>query len=208
MLPIADAHAVSRAADAMRRGEVVAFPTDTVYGLGTALHSRAGIARIFALKGRAGDKALPVLIGDAGDLPRVVATVPDLAMRLIEHFWPGPLTLVLPRHPDVPDEVAPGRSSLGVRLPDYEPTLDLLRAVGGPVASSSANRSGAPPALRPQDVLSQFPTGLTAVLDGGPAPGGVASTVLDLTDPELPVVLREGAIARAALESVLHIAVR
>jgi L-threonylcarbamoyladenylate synthase len=194
---------VPMVAAAMRDGAVAAFPTDTVYGLGTSVFSRAGIARLYALKIRSAEKALPVLIADPGDISRVAASVSGQALTVIAWFWPGPLTLVLPRHPDIPSEVAPGRAGIGVRLPDHDLTRRLIRAVGAPLASSSANLSGLPPAGDAHGVLVSFPTGLAAVLDGGPAPGGVVSTVLDLTNPSRPIVLRAGAISTFALEDVL-----
>jgi L-threonylcarbamoyladenylate synthase len=190
-------------AGAMREGAVAAFPTDTVYGLGTFVFSRAGIARLYALKIRSAEKALPVLIADPGDISRVAASVSSQALNVIAWFWPGPLTLVLPRHPDIPSDVAPGRDGIGVRLPNHDLTRRLIRAVGAPLATSSANLSGSPPAGDAHAVLDAFLTGLAAVLDGGPAPGGVVSTVLDLTDPSRPTVLREGAISKFALEDVL-----
>ncbi len=195
--------AVSMVAVAMRDGAVAAFPTDTVYGLGTSVFSRVGIARLYALKIRSAEKALPVLIADPGDISRVAASVSSQALNVIAWFWPGPLTLVLPRHPDIPSEVAPGRDGIGVRLPDHTLTRLLIRTVGAPLASSSANLSGSPPAGDAPPVLAAFPTGLAGVLDGGTAPGGVVSTVLDLTNPSRPTVLREGAISRFALEDVL-----
>jgi L-threonylcarbamoyladenylate synthase len=195
--------ALEDAARAMREGGVVGFPTDTVYGVGTAAFSREGIARVFSLKGRAADKALPVLVADARDLTRVVAAVSSQALGVIAWFWPGPLTLVLPRHPDLPPEIAPGQSTVGVRLPEHERLRALIRLVGSPLASSSANQSGSPPALDAPAVRESFPTGLAAILDGGPVSGGMPSTVLDLSDPDRPTVLREGGVSRWALEDVL-----
>src|SRR6185437_12559346 len=194
--------ALAEAARAMREGGVVAFPTDTVYGVGTAGFHREGIARIFSLKGRTAEKALPVLVADAHDLARVVATVSSQALGLIAWFWPGPLTLVLPRHPDLPPEIAPGQTTVGVRLPEHEQLRALIRLVGSPLASSSANLSGSPPARDAQTVRNYFPTGLAAILDGGPVSGGIPSTVLNLSDPDRPTVLREGGVSRWALEDV------
>jgi L-threonylcarbamoyladenylate synthase len=187
----------------MREGGVGAFPTDTVYGLGTGLYSVEGIARIFTLKGRAAEKALPVLIGAAAELDLVAAQVPEDAWRLIYAFWPGPLTIVVARHHVVPEAIAPGSATIGVRQPDNPQALALLQALGTPMASSSANRSGQPPATDAQAVLAQFPTGLAGVIDGGISLGGVASTVLDLTIQGHARVLRRGALSVAALADVL-----
>jgi L-threonylcarbamoyladenylate synthase len=195
--------ALADLAAAMRAGAVAAFPTDTVYGLGTDLASVAGIARIFALKGRAAEKALPVLIGSAGDLRLVAAQISEEARRLVDAFWPGPLTIVLARHIAVPEAVAPGSLTIGVRQPDNTIALALLRTLGAPMASSSANRSGVPPATEAQAVVEQFPVGLAGVIDGGLAPGGIASTVLDLTTPGRARLLRRGALAVTTLAGVL-----
>jgi L-threonylcarbamoyladenylate synthase len=194
---------IAALAAAMRAGEVAAFPTDTVYGVGTSAFSREGIARLFALKGRSAEKALPILIADPADLSLVAATVSGQALSVIAWFWPGPLTVVVPRHPGLPEEVAPSRTSIGVRLPDHTLTRRLIRAVGVPLATSSANLSGSPPAVEASTVRETFPSGLSGILDGGRAPGGVVSTVLDLTNPDRPTVLRAGAISKWALEDVL-----
>ncbi|MGH2346287.1 MAG: L-threonylcarbamoyladenylate synthase, partial [Chloroflexota bacterium] len=167
--PVAD-DPISVVAAAMRAGEVAAFPTDTVYGLGTSVFERVGIARLFALKGRSAEKALPILIADPGDISRVAATVTSQALSVMAWFWPGPLTIVVPRHPDLPEEVAPGRTSIGVRLPDHALTRRLIRAVGVPLATSSANLSGSPPATEAHEVREAFPSGLAGILDGGRAP--------------------------------------
>ncbi|MGH7748517.1 MAG: L-threonylcarbamoyladenylate synthase [Candidatus Dormibacteria bacterium] len=201
--PIDSPDSLAAAAAAMRDGGVVAFPTDTVYGLGTAAFYREGIATLFTLKGRSAEKALPVLVADGPDLSRVVADVSSQALGVIAWFWPGPLTLVLPRHPDLPAEIAPGRATIGVRLPEHEQLRSLIRLVGSPLASSSANLSGSPPALDAQAALESFPTGLAAILDGGTVSGGVPSTVLDLSNPDRPTILREGGVSRWALEDVL-----
>jgi len=195
--------ALQQAVAAMRAGEVVAFATDTVYGLGTALSSREGIARIYALKGRGSEKALPVLIGDRAQLHQVATGITVAVERLADHFWPGALTIVLPRHASVPPDVALGRGSIGIRLPDHATTIAVLMALGAPIASTSANPTGQPAAMTAQEALAYFPHGLAAILDGGQAPGGVASTVLDLTRPGRPVLLRQGAISRSALQEVL-----
>ncbi len=174
-----DAGGIARAADLVRRGEVVAFPTDTVYGL-MALPEAAG--RIYDVKRRPADKRLVVMAAESRTLERLVAISPR-NRAYIERYWPGPLTLVLPA-------AEPGAPSLGVRIPKHRLALELLRAAGRPVVTTSANLSGRPPAMQPDEIALD---GVAAVLDGGTAPGGVASTVL-LADRPDPEVAREGAI--------------
>jgi tRNA threonylcarbamoyl adenosine modification protein (Sua5/YciO/YrdC/YwlC family) len=144
-----------------------------------------------------------VLIGAAAELDLVAERVPEEARRLIHAFWPGPLTIVVARHHAVPEAVAPGSTTIGIRQPDNPHALALLRALGTPMASSSANRSGQPPATDAPAVVAQFPTGLAGVIDGGVSPGGVASTVLDLTIEGHARLLRQGALSVAALAAVL-----
>jgi L-threonylcarbamoyladenylate synthase len=167
-----------RAAALLRDGRVVAFPTDTVYGLGAA--TQAGARRIYELKGRADSKPLVLMAADPvsfGDRIRVS----PVALRYMSRFWPGPLTLVLPSRD----------GTVGVRVPDHPLALQLLRA-SGPLWTTSANRSGRPDAMTADEVEAALPD-VDAVLDGGRAPGGTPSTVLDLTGPR-PAILREGAI--------------
>ncbi|MDB5075849.1 MAG: putative translation factor, partial [Chloroflexi bacterium] len=177
VFPAFDSAALRRAADALRAGQVLAFPTDTVYGIGADVLSTAGIARIYALKGRATEKAIPILISDFEQLDRVAAEVPPSAARLIQAFWPGALTVVLPRHARVPGEIAPGKDSIGIRMPAHPIVRKLIGLAGGPIACSSANLSGMPAAESAAAVAEQFPTGLALILDGGPSNSGVPSTV-------------------------------
>ncbi len=177
--------AIAEAAAALARGELVAFPTDTVYGLATGHgHTR----KLFLAKDRPAEKRIPVLLADAANLESSAIVTP-LARRLAARFWPGPLTIVL---------TAPGRGSLAFRVPDHPVARQLLSASGGGLAVTSANRSGGPEARTAQDVLAQLDGRIHLVLDGGPTPGGVASTVVDCAGEEL-IILREGAIARDAL---------
>ncbi len=163
----------------------MAFPTDTVYGL-AAGHGR--VKKLFAAKGRSPEKRIPVLLADAANLD-ASATVTPLARRLARTFWPGPLTIVLN---------APGRGTLGFRVPDHPIARQLLAASGGGLPVTSANRSGGPECRTAEEVLAQLDGRIDLVLDGGPTPGGVASTVVDCTGAE-PVILREGAIPRERL---------
>ena len=203
ILQAANLHAQQMAAQAMLEGRLVAFPTDTVYGIGTAYDNIIGIARIFASKGRTGEKAIPILIATLEQLDALTERLPGGAVALANYFWPGALTLILARRSGVPQELAPGRTTIGVRMPAHELTRDLIAVTGRPLACSSANLSGASPALSAAQVAAYFPVGLDFILDGGTTAIGTPSTVVDFTTPARPRLLREGAISRAALATVL-----
>jgi L-threonylcarbamoyladenylate synthase len=175
---------------------LVAFPTDTVYGLGALAFDREAVESIYPAKERPAEKAIPVLIGDLRDLARVASDVPPLAMELARHFWPGPLTLVVPKHADLPGAVS-ALPTVGVRIPDHAIARGLLQAAG-PMAVTSANRSGQPSPSSAAEVVAQLGGRIPLVLDGGLTPGGAASTVVDCTGPE-PILLREGPIPLAEL---------
>lgn len=184
--------ALELAAALLREGELVVFPTDTVYGVGALAHDAAAIARLFEAKERSLQKGIPILLAEVEALGQVVRETPAVAQFLIGRYWPGPLTLVLPRQPTLPDNLAPD-DRVAVRVPDSAVARDLIRRAGGAVATTSANLSGAPPARTAEEALAALGGRVAAVLDGGAAPGGVASTVVDCTvDP--PAVLREGPI--------------
>jgi tRNA threonylcarbamoyl adenosine modification protein (Sua5/YciO/YrdC/YwlC family) len=190
---------LERARDALRGGSLIAFPTDTVYGIGALAFDAAAVERIYIAKRRPSEKAIPILIGTEEDMSLVAVRVSETARRLRRRFWPGPLTLVVPKHPQVPDAVA--ESTVGVRLPDHPVTRELLRLTG-PMAVTSANVSGQPSAVTADEVLSQLAGHLELILDGGRTPGGVPSTVVDCTRPDL-AVLRSGPISLEDLEGAL-----
>ncbi|GAC1437427.1 MAG: hypothetical protein NVSMB65_11660 [Chloroflexota bacterium] len=191
------------AAEAVRAGDLIAFPTDTVYGVGGDLSQPAAIGALFALKGRDAEKALPILLASAAQLSQVAREVPESAWRLIHAFWPGALTIVLARHPDVPAAVGPAAPTIGVRVPAHRDLLRLLETVGRPLASSSANPAGQPPARDAGAVDAALGGGLRLILDGGTLPPAPASTVVDLTG-ETPLILRRGPISAAEIGRVLH----
>ncbi len=193
ILPADEPTALDQAAELIRAGQVIAAPTDTVYGLVCRADDPQAIRRLYAVKERPLEKALPVLLAGEEQLPQVIADVPRLARLLMARFWPGPLTLVLPARPDLPRVLTGGGATVAVRVPDH-PFLRALARRAGPLASSSANRSGEPPARTAQEVLAQLAGRIPLVVDGGEAPGGVASTVVDVTGP-LPRILREGPVA-------------
>jgi len=189
-------------ASALAAGALVAFPTETVYGLGANALDPEAVARIFAAKGRPTDHPLICHIASADDMAPLVAEVTPLAQALADAFWPGPLTLVMPRSAAVPDAVTGGRDTVAVRVPDHPLALALLNAFGGPVAAPSANRFGRPSPTRAGDVRDELGDAVDVILDGGPCAIGVESTVLDLaSDP--PQVLRPGGISVEQIEAVI-----
>jgi len=196
ILPASDPAARERAAQALRRGELVVLPTDTVYGLAAWPWNAAAIARIYAAKGRPDAKAIPVLVGEIGHLARVTASLPSCAERLAAHFWPGALTLVVPKHPALPSVLSP-YPTVGVRMPAHADALALLRLTG-PLAVTSANRSGVAPARTAAEAVAQLGDAVAVVLDAGNAPGGLPSTVVDCTATP-PRVLRSGPVSAEAL---------
>jgi len=192
--------AIAQAVALLRSGDLVIFPTDTVYGVGALITHPQAVARLYQVKDRPGEKAIPLLIADPDDLEQAVTTVTPAARRLIARFWPGGLTLVLPKRPEVPPQVSPG-PTVAVRLPDHEGVRALIRAAGAPLAATSANRSGQPSPRTAQEALAQLGGRVPLILDGGPCPGGVPSTVVDCTvDP--PRLLREGAIPASEIHRV------
>ncbi len=170
--------ALTLAAALLDAQNVIAAPTDTVYGLVCAYDSVAAIDALYEAKGRPPEKALPILLAGEDQLDQVVAEVSALARGLMERFWPGPLTLVLPGLPHLPARLTAGMDSVAVRVPDH-PVLRALAQASGPLASSSANRSGGPDTASAQAVLAQLDGLVPLILDGGTAPGGIPSTVLD-----------------------------
>jgi L-threonylcarbamoyladenylate synthase len=193
---------IARAAAVIRRGGLVAFPTETVYGLGADALNPAAVARIFTAKGRPAHDPIIVHVAGPADLPLVAQEVPEMARHLAETFWPGPLTLVLPRAEAVPPTVTAGRDTVAVRCPDHPVALALIRTAETPIAAPSANLFGVPSPTTAQHVLDDLAGRVELILDAGPTPIGVESTVLDLTRT-VPTILRPGGLPREALEAVL-----
>jgi L-threonylcarbamoyladenylate synthase len=189
----AQRNAIAQAVLVLRRGGVVAFPTDTVYGLGAHSGMASGIEKLFQVKERERLKAIPLLIARTEDLASVAVQVPEIAWRLAERFWPGPVTLVVPKAAMVLDVLTGGAPSVAVRVPAHELALQLIAALGAPLAATSANLSGKPEAVTAEEVREALGRRVRLVLDGGRCPGGVASTVVDVTlDP--PSIRRRGAM--------------
>jgi L-threonylcarbamoyladenylate synthase len=175
----------------------VAFPTDTVYGLAAILNNPGAIARLYVAKARPPERAIPILLADPADLDRVAIGISATVRRLVARFWPGGLTFIVPKGLAVPDQASPG-PTVAVRVPDLALARQLIVAVGQPLAATSANLSGEPNPCTADEVLAQLSGRIAAVLDGGPCPGGVPSTILDCTI-EPPRLIREGAISQAEL---------
>ncbi|MGH8896287.1 MAG: L-threonylcarbamoyladenylate synthase [Egibacteraceae bacterium] len=194
----ADAEGVRQAAAVLRGGGLVAFPTETVYGLGSCAWDAEAARRVFDVKGRPADNPLIVHVADHGGLAEVAAAVSPLARRLAARFWPGPLTVVVEAVADLPPVTTAGLATVGVRMPAHPAALALLQAAGVPVAAPSANRSGRPSPTTAAHVLDDLGGQVDVVLDGGPCEVGVESTVVDARGCA-PVVLREGAVSREQL---------
>ncbi|NOX62095.1 MAG: threonylcarbamoyl-AMP synthase [Chloroflexi bacterium] len=197
-----DPEKIEQAAAVIRRGGLVAFPTETVYGLGANALDEKAVARIFAAKGRPFEDPLIVHIGDAEELTELVADAPETARILADRFWPGPLTLVLPKSPRVPDRVTAGLPTVAVRMPAHPVALALLRASQRPIAAPSANRFGYTSPVTAEHVLRDLGSEVDLILDGGPTTIGVESTVLDLTRTP-PLILRPGGLTPEALREVI-----
>ncbi|WP_208026896.1 L-threonylcarbamoyladenylate synthase [Rhabdothermincola sediminis] len=193
---------IERAAAVLRAGGLVAFPTETVYGLGADAVNPAAVRRVFEVKGRPATHPLIVHLGSAAALDRWAVDVPPAARLLAEACWPGPLTMLLRRSPSVPDVVTGGRDTVGLRVPAHPLALALLERFGGGVAAPSANRFGRVSPTTAADVQADLGSDVDLVLDGGPCQVGVESTIVDLTGAE-PEVLRPGGVSFERLEEVL-----
>ena len=192
---------LAQAVGLLRAGELVAIPTETVYGLAADARSPQAVAKIFAAKGRPADHPLIVHVSDMAQLPSWAVQIPDSAYALASSFWPGPLTLILKRHPDVPDAVTGGQNTVGLRVPAHPLALTLLREFGSGIAAPSANKFGRISPTTAQHVRDEFGDSLP-VLDGGACAVGIESTIVDLSR-ETPAILRPGQISRAAIAEVI-----
>jgi len=192
--------AIPQALDILHRGGLVAFPTDTVYGVGALAFDPVAVESIYAAKDRPVEKAIPVLLGGPEDLDKVTGEVSPIAAKLAARFWPGPLTLVMSKHPDLP-EVVSATSTVGVRVPDHPVARALLRAAG-PMAVTSANLSGQASPSTAEEVSRQLNGRIPLILDGGGTPGGIPSTVVNCLGTE-PVILREGPVTLKDIKFIL-----
>jgi L-threonylcarbamoyladenylate synthase len=197
-------HAQLRAIEVLKAGGLVAFPTDTVYGLAVFPWDVDAVVRLYEAKQRPSDRPIPLLLSDASELDRVATLLPRCQRRyrqLIARFWPGGLTLVLPKAEIVPEVVSAG-PTVAVRVPDLALARDLIRAAGGVLAVTSANLSGQPSPVTAQEVEEQLGDRIDLILDDGPSHGGIPSSILDCTVSP-PLLLRHGAVGEAALRAVV-----
>jgi len=192
--------ALGDALDVLRRGGLVAFPTDTVYGVGAMAFDAAAVERVYVAKGRDTAKAVPILLADQAGLAEIAEEIGEEARKLVEAFWPGSLTIVVRKRDAVPQAISQ-RGTIGVRVPAHPVALELLRAAG-PLATTSANRSGAPDPMAAEDVAAGLGDRIDLILDGGRAPGGRPSTVVDCTVSP-PALVREGPISMSQILAVL-----
>jgi L-threonylcarbamoyladenylate synthase len=199
---IVPATEVGHALHILKSGGIVAFPTDTVYGLGSLAFDNTAIESIYAAKDRPLEKAIPILIADLDDIYKVADNIPDMALRFAAHFWPGPLTCIVLKKSILPPAVS-ATPTVAVRIPDHPDARALLRAAG-PMAVTSANISGRASPSTAREVYDQLKGRIPLILDGGNTPGGLPSTLVDCTGDE-PVILREGPISLSDLMAALSI---
>lgn len=201
MLSIENPQALHRALEVLRAGGVIAFPTDTVYGAAVGVRDNAGIAKLYEAKQRPIEKAIPVLIGDYAQFDSIADTPDDTPLRLARRFWPGALTIVVPKRSGLPENLSQ-YPTVGIRMPDFAFTIELLKTVG-PLATTSANLSGMENPLTAEDVMSQLGGRIDLILDGGRTPGSIPSTVIDFSETP-PKILRQGAVPEQDLREALQ----
>lgn len=195
-----DPNLIPAVEEAIRRSELVILPTDTVYGVGASAFDEEAIRSLFFVKQRSATKGIPILIADEPDLEKIAARVPPIAEDLIARFWPGSLTLVLPKRKDLPPSISE-TESVAVRLPDHDVGREIIRAAGGTLATTSANLSGHVPAQTAREALDELAGTVAIVIDDGPSGGQMASTVVDCTG-ETMRILRPGPVT---MEDLLEV---
>jgi L-threonylcarbamoyladenylate synthase len=192
---------VKKAIHILKKGGIVAYPTDTVYGLGANALDEAAVRRVFAAKRRPHHLAIPILLASISQIDEVARDIPITAWRLAERFLPGGLTLVLYKSPAIPDAVTAGDNKIAVRVPAHPIPIALIEGIGDPITGTSANLSGNPNPVTAEEVRLQLGEHVDLIIDGGRCQGEVASTVIDLTG-EHPMILREGIVSREEIEKV------
>ena len=193
---------INQAIATLKDGGVVAFPTDTVYGVGVDPFQPEAVRKLYQIKGRPIDKPIPILVGSVGDVERVAQNLPPIFSQLAERFWPGGLTLIVEAK-SLPPEITAGGDTVGVRMPDHPLALALLRRFGGAIATTSANKSDEPPATSAEEVRSELGALVSIILDGGQTTTKIASTVLDLSVSP-PQIRRDGGISMDQLAPILR----
>ncbi len=198
ILPV---HQIEIAIDILRQGGLVVFPTDTVYGVAALARNDVAVAALYQAKQRPSHSPIPVMVGEPTAVAEIAWPSPDFR-KLAAAFWPGPLTIILPRKPVLPDIVTAGGDTVALRIPDHPLVLRLLQMLGEPLAVTSANRSGQPPARNAAEAREQLDGRVDAIIDGGLAPGGKPSTIIDLSRTP-PQILRSGPISSEQIQAVL-----
>jgi len=193
---------IIKAVSILKNGGAVAYPTDTVYGLGACMMDTKAVDRIFQVKGRPKGMALPVLLADRLQIAEIVTSVSPAAKRLADEFFPGALTIILPKSAVVPDIITGGGRTVAFRIPNHPVPLSLIKGLGKPIVGTSANLSGQPSALTAIEVQAQIGDKIDMVIDGGRCAGGIESTVIDLSG-EMPIIRRQGAISIDILRKIL-----
>ena len=194
-------HQLQQAVSVLKNGGIVAYPTDTVYGLGADAFNEDAVSQVYRVKQRPRNQPLSILVSDKSDLAQLTDTLTESARLLAERFWPGGLTLVLRKTSSVPHWVTAGGETVAVRIPDHPVALDLIRSLGKPLIGTSANLSGLPGVTSAEEVRAQLGNDIDFILDGGICSGGIESTVVDVTG-KLAVILREGAVSRTAIAEI------
>lgn len=194
---------LQRAIAVLKEGGVIAYPTDTVYGLGSNALNEEAVSRIYQLKQRPLYQPLPILLADKADLPKIAVTISEAAWLLAEHFLPGGLTLIVRKSSSVPPWITGGGDTVAVRIPNHPIALALIHGLGKPLIGTSANLSGSLSPINAQEVRKQLGDKVDFILDGGQCPGGIHSTVIDVTG-EVPRIIREGAVRVAEIEKLLR----
>src|SRR5688572_4569017 len=195
-----ESEAIAVAAGAVRAGRIVAIPTDTLYGLAADPFNVDAVARIYQLKGRGSDRALPLVAADVDQIAATLGVLPTLARLLAVRFWPGPLTMLMPAPERLPADVTGGTGRVGVRVPAHAVPRALCAACGMPLTATSANQSGRPATNSPDAIVEPLADGIDALLDAGITPGGPPSTIVDVTDAT-PRIIRQGAISWESIQS-------
>jgi len=192
---------VEQAITILKQGGIVACPTDTVYGVVAAINIEPAVERIYRIKGRPRSQALPILLADKSQISEVAKVVPLLARRLADKFWPGALTMVLLKAESIPDIITGGGKTVAIRMANHPMPVAIIRGLGVPIVGTSANLSGHPSALTAEEVRAQIGDRVDMIIDGGRCPGGIESTIIDLSG-EMPLILRKGAIPLEEIEQV------